>query len=61
MLKYASRGKRDTPRVKGTDGKKEEKEKFFKKTSKKYLTREKVCDIIVKLSARAGGEKVIEN
>ena len=34
MLKYASRGKRDTPRVKGTDGKKEEKEKFFKKLQK---------------------------
>jgi hypothetical protein len=34
---------------------------FLKEIFKKYLTSEGTCGIIVKLSARAGSEKVIEN
>lgn len=55
MLKYASRlekGGNTSDRV----------EKIFKKRLKKVLTREKRCDIIVELPARAGSEEmVIEN
>ena len=35
-------------------------EKFFKKLSKKVLTRQKRCGIIVKLSARSGRERSLK-
>ena len=54
MVEYASREKRrHTVQT--------ELEKFLKEIFKKYLTSEGACGIIVKLSARAGSEKVIEN